>query len=197
MEEFEFSQRAERLGAVCVSDPGAYVFHIPHETVFGSRAAFRNIGVFDRTFDADHIAHERRFIVEHVVPWYWSGGRKAPRVGLDACPLDAFGAPPGFEPPLHLRLMRSLSPLIDPARRLVKNRSHEAVHDLRRLLDGLDEKLLARTSPANIYQQDLRWILRQFQDTAEIVRRVEHWLEGAEPVDREMIQRPVGNRASA
>lgn len=191
MDEFEFARRAESIGARFESDPGSYVFHIPHETVFGSRAAFRNIDVFDRTFGIRHIDQEHRFIVEHVIPSYWRGTRKTPRVGLKACPLDEFGAPPGFRPPLHLRLMRSMEPLITPARAFVKSRRKSDLDPIRQVLEGIKEQLLAPASVVNLYQQDIRWVLRTFHDTDELVRRVEHWLEGAEHMEREMHRAPA------
>ena len=113
MEEFEFSARAEKAGGVCVSDPGAYVFHIPHETIFGNRSPYRNIAVFNKKYERDHVGEEHFFIERRVVPWYWRGRRKVPLVG-DVLELDSWGAPVGFEPPLHLKLSRTLQPLIDP-----------------------------------------------------------------------------------
>ncbi|MBK8978314.1 MAG: glycosyltransferase family 2 protein [Planctomycetes bacterium] len=186
MDEFEFALRAEQAGAVCVSDPGAYVFHIPHETVFGNRAAFRNIGVFDRTFGISHVAHEDEFIRDHAVPHYWRGGRKTPRVGA-RLRLDRYGAPDGFRPPIHLRLMHTLEPLLAPARRLVEKRGHDEVIALRGVIDSIKEQLLARVSPGNIFQQDLRAILRQETTLPRIVERVKHWLAGADLVEAELL----------
>jgi GT2 family glycosyltransferase len=185
MEEFEFSKRAELAGATCVSDPGAAVFHIPHETVFGNRDAFRNIRVFDSTFGTTHIADEREFIETRVTPWYWRGNRKRPLLG-DRVELDSWGAPPGFEPPAPLRLMRSLRPLLDPVERVLRERRHRDVVDLRDFANAIDEKRVARTSAARIYLQDLKWILNNFSDVGEIAKRLEHWREGAIRVDAEL-----------
>lgn len=185
MDEFEFALRAQQNGAVCVSDPGAYVFHIPHDTVFGSRAAFRNIGVFDRTFGLSHIAHEDEYIRNHAVPHYWRGGRVRPRVG-DRLQLDAYGAPEGFAAPRHLQLMHTLEPLTTPVRRLVQKRNHDALQGLRAVMERIPEQLLPQTSIGNIFQQDLRAILRQEQELKQIVQRAEHWLRGAELVEPDL-----------
>ncbi|MGE0141798.1 MAG: glycosyltransferase family 2 protein [Planctomycetota bacterium] len=189
MDEFEFARRAEGIGAVAKSDPGAYVFHIPHETVFGNRNAFRNIDLFDRTFGIRHIELEHRFIVEHVIPWYWRGERKAPRVGLTACPLDEYGAPAGFRPPLHLQLMNSLMPLIEPARNFVRAKRKSEVDGIRVVLERINEQLLAPASVPNLYQQDLRWVVNAFRETDELVARVSHWLEGAEHMEKQLSAR--------
>ena len=147
MEEFEFSARAESSGAACVSDPGAYVFHCPHETVFGNRSPYRNIAVFDRKYERDHIGEEHFFIERRVVPWYWRGRRKKPLVG-DALQLDSWGAPDGFVPPLHLQLSRTLSPLIGPVESFLGRQNGQTLESVRAIPLSLDWKKLARERAA-------------------------------------------------
>ncbi|MHC5065843.1 MAG: glycosyltransferase family 2 protein [Planctomycetota bacterium] len=190
MEEFEFSKRSELIGGECVSDPGAYVFHIPHETVFGNRNAFRNIGVFAETFPTQHTEFERQYIATGVTPWYWQGRRKTPLLG-DKIELDSWGAPAGFVPPLELQLSRTLRPLTDPAERVVADGDQKALAELRRKRWSLDEKRLARTSPARIAVQDLGWVLKNFQEMPELKRRLEHWLTGTRKMEAEMAGTPA------
>lgn len=182
MEEFEFSARAESVGAECVSDPGAYVFHIPHESVFGHRSPFRNIRVFDRKYQRDHLREEHLYIERRVVPWYWSGKRKQPLLG-DRVVLDEWGAPPGFVPPLHLLLSRTLHPLIEPVQRWLARGSAADLEALRQLPHALDQKRLGRTSPALVFLQDLHWIMVNIRDPDDLRARLRYWLEGATAVE--------------
>lgn len=190
MEEFEFSARAESAGAMCVSDPGAYVFHCPHETVFGNRSPYRNIAVFDRKYQRDHVAEEHYFIERRVVPWYWRGHRKHPLVG-DALELDSWGAPEGFEPPLHLQLSRSLRPLIEPVEAFANQAAGSDLESLRAIPLSLDWKKLARTSPGYIYLEELHSALWSSEREEEIRPALERWLAGAHGVERELATQPV------
>ena len=185
MEEFEFSARCERAGAVCVSDPGAYVFHIPHETVFGHRKPFRNIRVFDRKYGTEHIAQEQVYIKDRVTPWYWRGKRKQPLLG-DRVKLNDWGAPEGFVPPLHLRLSRTLRPMIDPVERYLETGSDSDFQDIAALPQSVDWKMLGQTSPALIYLQDLNWIVRNVREKKDRKKRLRYWLNGAGGVERSM-----------
>jgi GT2 family glycosyltransferase len=185
MEEFEFSARAEKAGGVCVSDPGAYVFHIPHQTIFGNRSPYRNIAVFNRKYQRDHVGEEHYFIERRVVPWYWRGGRKPPLVG-EQLELDSWGAPAGFAPPLHLRLSRTLRPLIDPVAAFVDGKGHGDLGALRAIPMSLDWKTLARTSPGFVYLSELHSVLRSSERAADVVPRLQRWLEGARGVESEL-----------
>jgi len=189
MEEFEFNARALRLGASAVSDPGAYVFHIPHETVFGARSPLRNLHVFDRKYGVDHLAEERYFVGNRVTPWYWRGGRKQPILG-DRVVLDEWGAPSGFVPPLHLQLSRTLQPVIDIVRDALATEAPQQHQPLRRLAAfTIDNLMLAQTSPASAYITDLQWVLEHVTSPADVRRRLERWHEGATGVERVMAQR--------
>ena len=188
MEEFEFSARAEKSGGVCVSDPGAHVFHIPHETIFGNRSPYRNIAVFDRKYQRDHVGEEHYFIQRRVVPWYWRGRRKAPLVGAKQV-LDSWGAPVGFEPPLHLQLSRSLRPLIDPVTAFVARTNGGDLEALRAIPLSLDWKMMARTSPGFNYLAELHSALWSSERVEHIVPRLQRWLEGARGVEKELSTR--------
>lgn len=184
MEEFEFSARAESVGAACVSDPGAYVFHIPHETVFGHRLPFRNIEIFDEKYERDHLTEERFYIEKRVVPWYWRGGRKDPLLG-DKVKLDSWGAPEGFVPPLHLKLSRTLQPMIEPVNKYLDSGSRGDLAALKEFPKKLDWKLLGKTSPALIYLQDLNHVLENAKGE-DLNKRLRYWLEGATGVERSL-----------
>ncbi len=111
LDDHEFCLRAEYYGAKCISDPGGYLIHCPHETIFGGRAVKRNWFVFKKTFGLHIGAEEWWFVHFRVVPYYWKGGRKEPILG-DKVKLNRWGAPMGFVPPRHLLLMDSLQSLI-------------------------------------------------------------------------------------
>lgn len=186
IDEFEFTARAELAGARCISDPGAYLFHIPHDTVFGGRSPHENIRKFDTMFGRTHVADEWFYIARRVVPWYWRGHRRRPLLD-DRIELDAeWGAPPGFVPPLHLQLSRSLQPLIGPAQRLLAAPSEEHLAALRMIPLSIYSHMVPQTSPAQIYLQDLHWITQTFPIGDELARRLRHWLEGARGVDAVM-----------
>jgi len=190
MEEFQFSQRAEKVGARCVSDPGAHVFHCPHETVFGSRSAMRNIGVFDATYGRDHCLEERILFEQRIAPWYWRGRRKRPILG-SRVELNEWGAPDGFVPPLQLQLSRSLAPLIDPVRRWLDTRDAEILAELRVMTGTLDWRRLRQTSPALVYLSDLHDLLHNHLDESDIDGRMRFWLEGASAADTALRARPM------
>lgn len=186
MEEFEFSARAELAGATCISDPGAYLFHIPHDTVFGGRSPHANIRRFDTVFGRTHVADEWFYIARRVVPWYWRGNRKQPLLGA-TIELDAeWGAPAGFVPPLHLQLSRSLQPLIEPAQTLLATPNEQNLAALRVIPLSIYSHMVPQTSPAQIYLQNLHWITHAFPVGAELRRQLEIWLQGARAVDAAM-----------
>ena len=182
-EEYEFSARALRAGARCVSDPGAWVIHCPHPTVFGHRVPARNQREFDRKYGIDHERHEGAFVHDRVVPWYWSGRRKAPLLGTRV-ELDAeWGAPPGFVPPPHLQLSRTLRPLIAAAERALGG-DRAALASLKELVHStIDGRTLADGSPGMIYFRELQWVTEHFAERKELRQRLQHWLEGARGVE--------------
>ena len=181
LEEFEFSARAERAGALCVSDPGCYVFHCPHETVFGGRTPGRNLRLFNHKYGVDHLAQEREFVARCVAPWYWSGRRARPALG-DAVQLDEWGAPAGFVPPLHLQLSRTLQPLIALVQDAVQSDGDEALQPLAAVVFGLDCGWLAPASAALQCMRELQAVLDHIEDRAEIDRRLRAWLTAASAV---------------
>ena len=113
-DDHEFVLRAEKGGATIYSDPGAYLFHCPHETIFGGRDPGSNAVLFNQSYGCDYGAEEDHFIRAYVSPRYWAGQRKATLLDIDL-ELDEWGAPPGYHPPLHIELTRStrrLTPLV-------------------------------------------------------------------------------------
>ncbi len=185
LDEFDFSTAAVHAGAVCVSDPGAHVFHIPHESIFGNRIPQRNMAIFDRKWGKAHVQEERCYIERYVAPWYWSGRRKPPLLG-ERVVLDEWGAPAGFVPPLHLQLSRTLRPLLEAVEPAVATVAEAERSALRALVARIDTKVLAATSPALIYLQDLQWMLGNVGDASELERRLRYWLEGATAIEREL-----------
>jgi hypothetical protein len=176
LEEFEFTARALRAGAACVTDPGAHVFHVPHDTVFGGRAPSRNVRVFDAKFGVDHSAQEGDYLRRHAVPYYWAGHRKAPLcAGVE---LDDWGAPPGFTPPFHLALSRSLAPLVAMVRAALAPGA-AALQALRGWVYGVDNRWLGPGSAALHAAQDLQRILA-CRPRAEVDRRLRDWLAAAQ-----------------
>ena len=187
MEEFQFSQKAEMAGAVCVSDPAAYVFHIPHETVFGNRSAWRNIGVFDETYGRDHVAEEGVFLEQHVIPQYWSGRRKRPLIGERAGLDEFWGAPEGFVPPLHLELMTTLAPLIDPVERWFADHNQRHIAELQLITSTFAWRMVAHTSPAYVFASDLNWILDHKINERDFAEHMERWLAGAKSANENIL----------
>ena len=187
MEEFQFSQKAERAGAPCVSDPAAYVFHIPHETVFGNRSAWRNIGVFDETYGRNHVEEERVYLEQYVVPTYWGGKRKNALVGERARLDEAWGAPEGFVPPLHLELSVSLAPLIDPVESWFADRDARHIAKLQLLTSTLDWRMIAQTSPAYVFLSDLHGILQSRLNERDFPDHLRHWLVGAKSANEKIL----------
>ncbi len=188
-EEYEFSARAQRAGARCVSDPGAYVIHCPHPTVFGHRVPARNLAAFNRKYGTDHDRVEHAFVHERATPWYWSGRRKAPLLGERVTLDPEWGAPPGFVPPPHLALSRSLQPLIDATERALGGAA-DGLAALKRLVhDTIDGRMLGQTSPGMIYFRELQWITEHFHAPAELRRRLQYWLGGARGVEDELRKR--------
>ncbi|MEM7199606.1 MAG: glycosyltransferase [Planctomycetota bacterium] len=185
MEEFEFTERALREGACAVSDPGAYVFHCPHPTVFGDRLPLRNMRVFNRKYEADHLRDEGVFVRDRVTPWYWSGRRKAPLLGAQVELDDEWGAPPGFVPPIHLQLSRTLKPLIEPVDRVIASGDPKVLAVLDELVHRtLDTRMLAQTSPSLVYAQELQWITQHLKTRKELVEGLREWRECAIAIER-------------
>lgn len=195
MDEFEFSLSAEKAGAVCVADPGAYVFHIPHETLFGNRAAFRNIGVFDATYQRNHIEEERVFVEDLTVPWYVRGMRKQPILG-DRVKLDEWGAPRGFVPPDDLEFCRSLQPMTRRVERWLETQSAAALVDLKQTVDNLDWRRHGQTTPGQIKFSELHYIVHNHSDFRDLEMRLRHWLKLAKTLEQRMLPlSPLFNRA--
>ena len=178
MDEFSFSLAAERAGAVCVSDPGAYLFHIPHDTLFGGRAAFRNIGVFDETYRRNHIEEERFFVEHRVTPWYWRGMRKTPILGARV-QLNEWGAPNGFVPPEDVALSASLRPLVEPVQRYLASKAAADLVALKHLVARLDWRRHGHATPAAIKFGELHYLMNDHKDLADLESRLKWWLGNA------------------
>jgi len=185
LDDHEFCLRAEKLGAVCVSDPGGHLFHCPHDTIFGGRKVLRNWNIFHGSFGL-HIGAEEWWYVHHrVAPWYWSGRRKTPLLG-DRVTLDRWGAPAGYEPPLHLRLSRSLEPLFAPVRDLLEGRTD--LTTLRDFARAIHRPFLPQTSLAFRTLTDLLEILDTGGKRAFLTRwlnRGETLQSASNPTDRD------------
>lgn len=190
LDEMEFSKRAEKAGATCVSDPAAYVFHIPHETTFGHRQPWRNIWLFDQDHGGSHVKFENQFVQDRIIPSYWAGNRKRSLLG-DLPGYDEFwGAPLGFVPTPTMQLMVSVDPMIRRGQEMVRYRSKDALGGLRWYCEGIQEHRLARKSVARTLFETLNHHARRTEDIDDVVRSVEHWLVGARRLEREMEARP-------
>jgi GT2 family glycosyltransferase len=190
LDEFEFASRAVRAGAVCVSDPAAFVFHIPHETTFGHRKPWRNIWLFDHDNGGNHVQRENQFTENHVIPWYWAGNRKRSLLG-DRPQFDGFwGAPQGFVPPATMQLLVSVSPMIRRALEVVRHRTRESLFGLRYYCEGIEEPRLAHKSVARTLFESLNHYARRTDDVTAVVSDLEHWLVGARRLEEEMESRP-------
>jgi len=189
MEEFQFSARAVQFGAVCVSDPLAYLFHCPHETVFGNRDASRNIGVFDATYSVQHIEEEKAYLAQ-VIPNYWNGARRTSLLGARE-PFDEWGAPAGFVPPALVRMSRTLAPLIEKAEQCLAQPSAEAIAQLGKFTQNLDWRRLPPKSQALSYLGKLHSIAHSGRPPAEVVERLRGFVEAARTADREVAQGPT------
>ncbi|MCA8954185.1 MAG: glycosyltransferase family 2 protein [Planctomycetes bacterium] len=193
MDEFQFSLSAESAGAVCVSDPGAYLFHIPHDTLFGSRGAWRNIGVFNDTYGRNHIEEERVFVEDRSVPWYVRGMRKRPILG-DRVELDEWGAPAGFVPPPDIELARSLRPLVAPVERYLETRGAEDLVALKHLVAGLDWRRHGHTTPAHVKFGELHHLMNDYKDLQDLENRLKWWLDNARVLARGEAPQPEHTR---
>ncbi len=184
MDEFQFSLSAERAGAQCISDPGAYLFHIPHETLFGSRAAYRNIGVFDQTYGRNHIEEERVFVEDRATPWYWRGMRKPPILG-DRVRLNEWGAPDGFLPPVDIELSRTLRPLLEPVERYLQTKADKDLDAIKDLVERLDWRRHGHTTPAHVKFSELHYLMGDYKDLGDLEKRLRWWLGNATDLDRQ------------
>jgi len=192
MDEFDFSKRAVAVGAVCVSDPAAYVFHIPHETVFGHRKPWRNIGLFDASHGGKHIDFESEYIQTRVIPWYWAGNRKRPLLGDRPRLHEFWGAPPGFVPPPTMQLLVSLGPMIRRALDVVRHKSRAMLEGLRLYCQSIELPRLARASVARTLFEDLTHCAFRSNDLEQVVPDIEHWLVGARKLEDAMAaSRPI------
>ena len=183
MDEFQFSMRAVQFGAVCVSDPLAYLFHCPHETVFGNRDASRNIGLFDTTFGITHCDEEKAFL-ERIIPQYWAGARRQSLLGPRE-PLDEFGAPAGFVPPVLVQLSRTLRPLCDRARECIAGGDDAAVQAVQRFTRNLDWRRLPPDSLALKFLSKLHSVVNSGYPAAEIAARLGDYVSEAETAERQ------------
>ncbi|MCA8977993.1 MAG: glycosyltransferase family 2 protein [Planctomycetes bacterium] len=184
MDEFAFSACAERFGAVCVSDPLAYLFHCPHESVFGRRDSSRNIGVFNDTYGRRHEDEERDYLAR-VIPSYWSGNRRTSLLGPKE-EFDEWGAPAGFEPPMLLRLSRTLAPLIDLAENCLEVGSAGAVKQLGDITKNLDWRRLAPGSVALGFLERLHRVVHSGRPHAEVADMLREYVDAAKAADLEL-----------
>jgi glycosyltransferase involved in cell wall biosynthesis len=194
MEEFQFSARAVQWGAACVSDPLAYLFHCPHETVFGNRDASRNIGVFDATYGLKHGEEEKAYL-EKVIANYWSGGRKQSLLGPRE-PFDEWGAPAGFQPPPLVRLSRTLAPLVEKAEACLAAADAEAVTALGKFTQNLDWRRLPPKSTALDFLGKLHSIVHSGRPLAEVHDRLRGYLDAARSADRQLAKGGAGVASS-
>ncbi len=176
MDEFEFSLRAQHAGATCYSDPGAYIFHIPHDTIFGGRSATKNIAVFDRNFGKDHLQHEWFFLARRVIPWYLQGRRKTALLG-DRFELDEWGAPEGFVAPAYFSLSRTRALLLEPVERLIASRQWADFKPIWQAIAPIDIRLIGQVSPAAVALADLKWALMNIPKLPDLIDRLERWRE--------------------
>jgi glycosyltransferase involved in cell wall biosynthesis len=174
MDEFEFSLRAQKAGATCYSDPGAYIFHVPHDTIFGGRSAAKNIRVFDRNFGKDHLAHEWFYLARRVIPWYLRGNRKQPLLG-SVFDFDEWGAPPGFVAPPHFSLSRTRRLLLEPVERLLERREWKCCDAIWKVIAPIDLRLIGQTTPAATLIGELRWALQNLRELDALLARLERW----------------------
>ncbi len=181
LDDHEFCLRAEKLGARCVSDPGGYLIHCPHDTIFGGRRVLRNWDVFFDSFGL-HIGEEEYWYVHYrVAPWYWRGNRKTPILGGDV-PLNDWGAPEGFVPPLHLELSRSLAPLLGPlGEHLEGKKEREA---LLAQVRSVHPAFLPETSPAFSLVKDLQEALERKAGRMELEALLERYERLDPPASR-------------
>ena len=186
MEEFQFSARAVQFGAVCVSDPLAYLFHCPHETVFGNRDASRNIGVFDATYGKNHCDEEKAYL-EKVIPNYWSGVRRQSVLGPRE-PLDEWGAPAGFSPPALVRMSRTLAPLIEKAEQCLADGSETTVAAVAKFTQNLDWRRVPPKSTALNFLGHLHSIVHSGRPMDEVADRLRAFVEAARAADRTTTQ---------
>lgn len=194
MDEFQFSLSAEVAGAVCIADPGAYLFHIPHETLFGSRGAFRNIGVFNETYRRNHMEEERVLVEHRVTPWYWRGMRKQPILG-DRVRLNEWGAPEGFVPPPDIELAHSLRPLVEPVERYLASKDAGDLVVLKHLVATLDWRRHGHTTPAHVKFGELHYLMTDYKSLDDLQERLTWWLKNALDLARQM--RPPAPAATA
>jgi hypothetical protein len=190
MDEFQFSMRALQAGAVCVSDPLAYLFHCPHETLFGNRDGSRNIGLFDETYGISHCDEEKAFL-DRVVPHYWSGGRRQSVLGPREA-LDEWGAPAGFVPPLLVQLSGTLRPLVDRALECITSNDDAAVEAVQRFTRNLDWRRLPADSVALKFLGRLHAIVNSCKPTNEIVAELGTYVADAEKAERKLAKMRPG-----
>lgn len=184
MEEFQFSAQAEAFGAACVSDPLAYLFHIPHETVFGNRDASRNIRVFNETYGRVHGDEEREYL-QQVIPHYWSGKRKASLLdGREE--LDEWGAPKGFVPPMLIALSRTLRPLIEWADECLSDVRPESIDALGNKTQNLDWRRVPEDSKAHEFLRGLHGIARSGRSPERVGEMLREWHAKASAEDQKM-----------
>lgn len=193
MDEFQFSLSAESAGAECIADPGAYLFHIPHDTLFGSRGAWRNIGVFNETYARDHIEEERVMVEDRASPWYYRGLRKTPILG-DKVKLNEWGAPDGFVPPADIEMSRSLRPLIEPVERYLRTKSAEDLVAIKHLVAELDWRRHGHTTPAHVKFGELHHLMNDYKDLQDLEDRLRWWLGNAQTLAAHIGAQPTETR---
>jgi hypothetical protein len=181
-DDHEFCIRAELIGGVCVADPGAYVYHCPHDTIFGGRPIEYNAQLFKTSFRRDLLGEQWLFLSRYVMPWYWRGNRKTPLLG-DQIRLDEWGAPPGFRPPVHLQLTRSLTPMLDRVARALATGSEQDIVALKHFVEHFNPNHLPRTHVATVLMDDLRPIVGGFSErlgeTRGTLAKLRPWQERA------------------
>ncbi|MEM7203336.1 MAG: glycosyltransferase family A protein [Planctomycetota bacterium] len=182
MDEYDFSLRAQRAGAQCYSDPGAYIFHIPHDTIFGGRSATRNIKIFDRGLRHDHAHQEWYYITRRVIPSYLRGNRKQPLLG-DKVALDEWGAPAGFVPPPHFEFVRSRAALIEVVDEFVQKPDWSVHPKIWKRLGSLNPWLVGKTTPAAVMIEELRWALDNIGNLGKLTKRLTRWRDAAKALE--------------
>jgi glycosyltransferase involved in cell wall biosynthesis len=183
-DDHEFCIRAELIGGVCVADPGAYVYHCPHDTIFGGRPIEYNAILFKNSLRRDLLSEQWLFLSRYVMPWYWRGNRKTPLLG-DKIALDEWGAPPGFRPPVHLQMTRSLAPLLDRVARALSTGSEKDLGTLKKFVEHFNPNHLPRTHASTVLMDELRPIVGGYSErtgeTRATLMKLFVWYEKARP----------------
>ena len=147
--------------------------------------SFHRTAALNGASGSPEYADELEFLEHRVTPWYWRGHRNKPILG-PRVELDTWGAPRGFEPPVHLRLMHSLAPLTTAVRRVINSHRDDMAAHLERALGKIPELRLARFSPAAVHLERLKSVLHSHGDNTDTIAALKDWYSDASSADREL-----------